>query len=173
MTLKSSGKLLALSSAALLCVTSYTVAGAQNRSTAAPTATTSTAHTKAAHHVTPKKKTIAKKKPLPKKKPAVTKKPVAKKQIYKDGTYTGVGQTQIGAVQVAVTMKKDKITDVQITGYTTHYPISYINPVLPQELLQRQDPKKIDVISGATLSTIDFYYAVTDAMGQAKKANHA
>ncbi|MBX5437281.1 MAG: FMN-binding protein [Alicyclobacillaceae bacterium] len=96
--------------------------------------------------------------------------PSALKQVYRDGTYVGVGQTRIGAVQVAVTLKHDRITDVKITGYTTHYPISYIDPILPQELLQRQDINKIDVVSGATLSTEDFYYAVQSALAQAKQA---
>lgn len=91
-------------------------------------------------------------------------------QKYKDGTYTGTGQTRIGAVQVQVTLKADKITNVQITGYTTHYSISYIDPILPKELVQRQDINKIDVISGATLSTEDFYYAVTDCLQQAQQA---
>jgi major membrane immunogen (membrane-anchored lipoprotein) len=71
---------------------------------------------------------------------------------------------------VTITLKGDKITNAEITGYTTHYPISYIDPILPQELLQRQDIDKIDVISGATLSTYDFYYAVKDALQQAEQA---
>jgi major membrane immunogen (membrane-anchored lipoprotein) len=71
---------------------------------------------------------------------------------------------------VTITLKGDKITNAKITGYTTHYPISYIDPILPQELLQRQDIDKIDVISGATLSTYDFYYAVKDALQQAEQA---
>lgn len=91
-------------------------------------------------------------------------------QKYKDGTYTGVGQTAIGAVQVQVTLKADKIMDVKITGYTTHYPISYIDPILPQELLQVQDVNQIQIVSGATLSTADFYYAVKDCLQQAQKA---
>lgn len=92
------------------------------------------------------------------------------KQKYKDGTFSGIGQTQIGAVEVAVTLKKDKITRVAITASSTHYPIDYINPVLPTELLQRQDINKIDIVSGATLSTEDFYYAVVYAL---QKAEHA
>lgn len=94
----------------------------------------------------------------------------AKKLTHKNGTYTGVGETRIGAVQVQIKLLNDKITNVQITGYSTHYPISYIDPVLPQELLARQDVNKIDVVSGATLSTEDFYYAVQSCLQQAKNA---
>lgn len=89
---------------------------------------------------------------------------------YKDGTYTGVGTTPIGSVQVAVTLQSDRITHVQITGYSTHYPISFIDPVLPQELLARQNINKINVVSGATLSTADFYYAVQSCLQQAHAA---
>ncbi len=94
-------------------------------------------------------------------------------QTYKDGTYTGVGQTSIGAVQVQLTLKADKIVDVKITGYTTHYPISFIDPALPDQLIQVQNPKQLNVVSGATLSTYDFYYAVEDCLQQAKKAEQS
>lgn len=171
-------KLLALCSVAVVCVASYAAVESAHRpgTAAAVPATVSAARTvppvQTTRHNTSVKKSSAH--PVVKQTKATTvkkaKKPVVK-QKYKDGTYTGVGQTQIGAVQVAVTVKKDKITSAQITGYSTHYPISYIDPVLPQELLQRQNINQIDVVSGATLSTEDFYYAVVSCLQQAQKAN--
>lgn len=95
---------------------------------------------------------------------------VTAKQKYKDGTYEGTGQTRIGSVTVSVTLKKDKITKVQITGYTTHYPIQYIDPVLPQQLMKIQNINKVDAVSGATLSSTDFYEAVVMALNKAQKA---
>jgi uncharacterized protein with FMN-binding domain len=156
-------KLLALCSAAVVCVTSY--------STIASTApVTAHASTKPTHHAvfttsTKKKSTSTKSSTKPS-----TTAPV--KQKYKDGTYTGIGETRIGAVQVAITLKKDKMVNVQITGHTTHYRISYIDPILPKELMKTQNINKIDVVSGATLSTEDFYYAVVDALNQAQQAEH-
>lgn len=94
-------------------------------------------------------------------------------QTYKDGTYTGVGQTPIGAIQLQLTLKADKIVNVKITGATTHYPVSFIDPVLPNQLLQVQNPNHLNIVSGATLSTYDFYYAVEDCLQQAKKAEQA
>lgn len=91
-----------------------------------------------------------------------------KAQKYKDGTYVGVGTTNIGSVRVEVTLKGDKFTRVQITGYDTHYPISYINPTLPNQLMQTQDINKVDVVSGATLSSEDFYLAVQQCLKQAQ-----
>lgn len=92
-------------------------------------------------------------------------------QKYLDGTYHGTGTNQIGAVSVALTIKSGKITNVQITQCETHYPESFINPVLPQEVVQRQS-YQVTIVSGATLSTYDFAYAVYQALGQAKNPNY-
>jgi uncharacterized protein with FMN-binding domain len=87
------------------------------------------------------------------------------KSKYRDGTYTGQGSNRIGSVEVAVTIKSDKITNVQITDCNTHYSESYITQ-LPQQVLQRQN-EKVDVVSGATKSTEDFRTAVRQALDQA------
>ncbi len=170
---KNTRRLIGLASAAVLCVSGYAVVKSNlPAAQASPSATHHAAvkhkpavtHKKApAHHATPATKTKTK---------ATKKATVAKvaKQKYKDGTYTGVGTTPIGSIQVQLTLKKDKITNVQITGASTHYPVSFIDPVLNDELLARQDPNKLDVVSGATLSTYDFYYAVVSALKQAAAA---
>ncbi len=168
-------KLVALCSAAVLTAASFAMQTGVGNAFAKSKPVTN------AKHVVKKKVTGVKKptsiKPSGKKKVVTKPKKVlsaaqkaAMGQKYKDGSYTGVGQTQIGAVQVVVTLKKDKITNVQITGYSTHYPISYIDPILPQELLQYQDINKINIVTGATLSTADFYYGVVQALGEAQTA---
>ena len=162
-------KLVALCSAAVLSVASYSLQQAAKPLPAAHAQVTT------AHKTVVPKKVVRRKKPVvvhAKKKAIVlsAKTRTLLKQTYKDGTYTGVGQTQIGAVQVAVTLKKDRIVGVKITGYDTHYPIAYIDPILPEQLLQRQNINKIDIVSGATLSTADFYYGVVQALQEAKAA---
>ncbi|MGG1290682.1 FMN-binding protein [Bacillus smithii] len=87
-------------------------------------------------------------------------------KIYKDGTFYGTGINNIGSVEVAVTIKDDKITSVEITKCETQYPESEISH-LPQQVLARQS-SKIDIVSGATLSSEDFQSAVADALQQAK-----
>lgn len=107
--------------------------------------------------------------PVPTKSVATaTPKPSSANQVvtFKDGTYTGQGSNRIGGVEVAVTIKKNKITSVQITRCTTRYPQSRIDH-LPQQVLDRQTAK-IDVVSGATLSTQDFQTAVEMALAQAR-----
>lgn len=85
---------------------------------------------------------------------------------YKDGTYSGTGTTRIGSVTVSVTIKSNKITDVQITDCSTHYPENLIAD-MPQQVLQRQKAN-IDFVSGATLSSEDFQNAVQQALQQAQ-----
>jgi len=87
-------------------------------------------------------------------------------KIYKDGTFYGTGINNIGSVKVAVTIKHDKITSVEIVHCDTQYPESEISH-LPQQVLARQS-SNIDIVSGATLSSEDFQSAVADALQQAK-----
>ncbi len=166
-------KLVALCSAAVLSIAGYSMQQAAKPLPSAHAAVT-TLNRVATHHKTHHKVVKQKKKVVvhPKKKTTVANLATQAllKQKYKNGTYSGVGQTQIGAVQVAVTLKKDRIIGVKITGADTHYPVSYIDPILPQELLARQDINKIDVVSGATLSTADFYYGVVSALQKAQQA---
>jgi len=86
--------------------------------------------------------------------------------IYKDGTYYGVGMNRIGSVQVAVTIKNDRITNVEIVNCHTHYSESYITH-LPSQVIARQSAN-VDVVSGATKSTEDFQNAVEQALQKAR-----
>lgn len=87
-------------------------------------------------------------------------------QKYKDGTFYGIGSRRIGSVEVAVKLKKDKITAVTITNCTTSYPEAYIDG-LPREVLAKQSTN-IDLVSGATLSSESFRDAVAQALQKAK-----
>lgn len=89
---------------------------------------------------------------------------------YKDGTYTGSGSDRRGTVEVAVTIKQGKIANVEITNYDMRYSESNINPVLLQEVVQRQT-YNVDVVSGATSSSEDFQAAVQQALAQAQQSS--
>lgn len=84
---------------------------------------------------------------------------------YKDGTYTGLGMNSYGSVEVAVTIKNNRIVDVRITNCDTHYSERYIDS-LPAQVVSRQSAD-VDVVSGATASTEDFQMAVQDALNKA------
>ncbi|OIK08574.1 FMN-binding protein [Bacillus sp. MUM 13] len=87
-------------------------------------------------------------------------------KMYKNGTFYGTGTTRIGTVEVAVTTKHDKITSVEITKCDTHYSQSKIDG-LPEQALKRQS-SRVDLVSGATLSSEDFQWAVEEALQQAR-----
>lgn len=92
---------------------------------------------------------------------------VANQSQYKDGVYYGQGSNRIGSIQVAVTIKQGKISACDIVRCTTHYRQSYIDPVLPQQVLDRQS-SEVDLVSGATRSSEDFIVAVQQALSQAQ-----
>lgn len=87
---------------------------------------------------------------------------------YKDGTYTGTGMNRRGMMQVVVTIKNDKITNVQFGNFEMHYPEGYVSN-LPNEVLQNQSAQ-VQNVSGATYSTMAFEQAVQDALGQAQNS---
>ena len=65
-----------------------------------------------------------------------------------------------------MTIKSDKITNVQITQCDTHYPQGYIDPIMPQAVVKEQIAN-VGYVSGATLSSYDFMNAVNQALQQA------
>jgi uncharacterized protein with FMN-binding domain len=89
-----------------------------------------------------------------------------KNSLYKDGTFTGSGMNRRGSMDVQVTIKNDKITDVAISNFAMHYSESDIVG-LPDEVLQKQSAQVLNV-SGATYSTQAFEDAVQDALNQAQ-----
>jgi uncharacterized protein with FMN-binding domain len=89
-------------------------------------------------------------------------------QLYKDGTFSGSGWNRRGSIDVQVTIKNDKITDVEISHFAMHYTESDVVG-LPDEVLQKQSAQVMNV-SGATYSTQAFQDAVQGALDQAKNA---
>lgn len=92
--------------------------------------------------------------------PAVTKK-------YKDGAYFGWGRCRHGDLKVTLELKDDKIISAEITECYTRYSKNVISR-LPKQIVDRQNPDKIDRISGASESSDAYYYAVLEALKAAK-----
>jgi uncharacterized protein with FMN-binding domain len=88
------------------------------------------------------------------------------KSLYKDGIYKGTGSNRRGSIQVAVTIKSDKITDVEISHFAMHYSERDVVG-LPSEVLQKQSAQ-VQNVSGATYSTQAFEDAVQEALSQAR-----
>src|SRR5579872_4582743 len=81
----------------------------------------------------------------------------------KDGSYQGTGWSRRGSV--SVTVQNGKITAAPITGVTTHYSQSLIAG-LPAEVVGRQS-SHVDMVSGATDSSMAYQQAVAQALAQA------
>jgi uncharacterized protein with FMN-binding domain len=85
---------------------------------------------------------------------------------WKDGTYLGWGTSRHGDIQAAVVIEGGRIASATISQCRTRYSCSVIDR-LPPEVAQRQSPE-VDYVSGATQSANAFYYAVVEALAQAK-----
>lgn len=87
---------------------------------------------------------------------------------YKDGTYEGTGRGYRPNLKVSVTIKNDKITDVQIlsNNETPRYTTIPFDTI-PKEIIESQSTD-VDTVSGATRSSDGIIEAVEDALSQAK-----
>jgi uncharacterized protein with FMN-binding domain len=90
------------------------------------------------------------------------------KSQYKNGTFYGTGRNRRGSIQVAVSIKNDKITDVEIRDFAMHYSEDDVAQ-LPQEVVEKQSAQ-VQNVSGATYSTQAFKDAVQDALAQARNS---
>ena len=92
---------------------------------------------------------------------------------YKDGTYTGpVTDAYYGNVQVQAVIQNGKITNVQFLDYphdrrTSQAINAQAMPWLQQEAIQAQSAK-VDIISGATLTSEAFAKSLQAALQSAK-----
>jgi len=95
---------------------------------------------------------------------ATTTSPNSTNSKYKDGTYTGVGDGYRPNLTVSVSVKNDKISNVQVVNIndTEQQPVN----ILPQEIIQAQSTK-VDAVSGATRTSDGIMNAVDDALSKA------
>jgi uncharacterized protein with FMN-binding domain len=98
--------------------------------------------------------------------PAAPAGPAAPATVWKDGTYTGWGNSRHGSIQASVVIESGRIVSATIAQCLTRYLCSVIER-LPPEVAQRQSPE-VDRVSGATQSADAFYYAVVEALSKAK-----
>ncbi len=104
---------------------------------------------------------------------AVSTPPPQSKAGYVDGSYTGsVADAYYGNVQVQAIISGGKITGVHFLQYPNSHGTSvYINsqamPYLKQEAIQAQSAN-VDIISGATDTSMAFQQSLADALAQAK-----
>jgi uncharacterized protein with FMN-binding domain len=81
---------------------------------------------------------------------------------WRDGTYTGRGDSPHGGIDVRVVIKDGRIVEAAILGCYTRYPCEEINALLHQPV-ERQSPN-VDYVSHATESSDAYYYGLVDAL---------
>lgn len=92
---------------------------------------------------------------------------------YKDGIYTGISaDAYYGKIQVRITISGGKITDVVFLDYpqdrgTSREINGQAMPFLKQEAIAAQSAN-VDIVSGATDSSLAFRQSLASALAQAK-----
>lgn len=92
---------------------------------------------------------------------------------WKNGAFTGsVADALWGYIQVKAIIQGGKITDVQFLQYPNERNRSvqinqYADPILTSEAIQAQSAQ-VDVVTGATDSSVAFIQSLTDALTQAQ-----
>ena len=85
---------------------------------------------------------------------------------YKDGSYTGSGNSRHGGMNVTAVIKGGKITSANVTGCSTRYPCSDVNQLIRAAVSQQSVP--VNHVSGATDSSKAYKQALTGALTSAK-----
>ena len=88
--------------------------------------------------------------------------------LLKDGTYTGAAMGYSGQVNISLTIKDGKITEVTNTNSDTR---SFFNKAwrsIQPKILEKQSTEGIDTVSGATFSSMGILDASKIALEQAK-----
>lgn len=90
-------------------------------------------------------------------------------RLFMDGTFAGSGNGFGGKIKVKVTIKNDRITDIQVTDHRGEGEAYYSQAsVLVDEIIAQQSTD-IDTVSGATFSSNGILMAVNDALKKAQK----
>jgi uncharacterized protein with FMN-binding domain len=84
---------------------------------------------------------------------------------WRDGTYTGLGDSPHGDIEARVVIKDGRIVEAGIATCDTRYPCSVIDPLIHQPV-ERQSPN-VDYMSRATESSDAYYYALLAALNNA------
>ncbi len=98
--------------------------------------------------------------------PVVAAAAVATKAALKDGTFYGWGTCRHGDIQAGIEIKGGKIVSAEIAQCLTRYSKDVIS-LLPHQVIERQSAD-VDWVSSATESSDAFFYAVSEALKQAK-----
>lgn len=88
---------------------------------------------------------------------------------YKDGSYTGEGKGRESQIQVRVDVKGGKIAAIEVLKHNETEMIiaAPIETMIP-EIIAKNTPEGVEIVSGATLSSDGIKAAVANALSKAK-----
>lgn len=116
-----------------------------------------------------KEKTAPSKDAQSKSKPTATRKPtktLPKNAIYADGSFIGIGQGWGGDIKTRVVVKKGKITNIKLLS-AEYETLEYLNKAKAMlATMKNAQTSEVDVISGATYSSIGIRDAVREALAK-------
>jgi uncharacterized protein with FMN-binding domain len=99
---------------------------------------------------------------------AITREPTSVSAAkWRDGTYTGLGDSPHGDIEARVVIKDGRIIEAGILTCDTRYPCSVIDALIHQPV-ERQSPD-VDYMSHATESSDAYYYALVAALDNARE----
>lgn len=87
--------------------------------------------------------------------------------VYRDGTFTGWGQSIHGRIQAEVVIRRGRIAEARIATCRMRYPCSMI-AALPAQVAARQSAE-VDIVSGASDSAEAFSLAIDHALATAAR----
>lgn len=93
--------------------------------------------------------------------------PRVSRATYRDGAYSGWGQGPHGRILARVELRNGRIASVTITRCRTRYTCSILAPLLTR-VVERQSAE-VDVITGASDSSLAFSRAVAAALAEARR----
>ena len=93
--------------------------------------------------------------------------PRVSRATYRDGAYSGWGQGPHGRILATVELRNGRIVSATITRCRTRYTCSILAPLLTR-VVERQSAD-VDVITGASDSSLAFSRAVAAALAEARR----
>ena len=82
-----------------------------------------------------------------------------------DGTFEGTGNGRGGEIKVSLTMKDQKVSDIEVLEHQESEGLSEAMNILKEEIIATNN-LDVDIVSGATLTSVGFRLAVQDAFSK-------
>lgn len=87
--------------------------------------------------------------------------------LFKAGTYTAIGDGRNGSIVVQVDFSDDAIEDIRVVTHNETYGVGNVPLELYPELIVKHQSLAVDIVSGATISSVAFLSAIRQCVQDA------